>query len=171
MLAATTGSHTPEIAIQLWDLRYSVILASHLAPLPSTFAENKHSTPRLTLEEATSSQAILVLDAIDVKTDQTPSPSSVMIVPFSCPISSTIANALGLAAASAIWIESSANSGTLPKPKYGTSETKVVSAMQAAMEKNSPQAANKAFFEWEKRESKITVGSLLFSLFHASHDL
>lgn len=40
---------------------------------------------------------------------------------------------------------------------YDASRVKVLTTMRAAMEKNLPEAANVAFFEWEKRERAADV--------------
>jgi hypothetical protein len=80
--------------------------------------------------------------------------SSVLVLPFTVPQTSSIANAMGRGAAGTKWIAQDAvdsRTGLAPAP-YDAARTKVLTTMRAAMEKNLPQAANVAFFEWEKRE-------------------
>jgi len=43
-------------------------------------------------------------------------------------------------------------SGSSEPLPYDAARSKVLSTMRTAMEKNLPQAANAAFFEWEKRQ-------------------
>ncbi|RDB20161.1 hypothetical protein Hypma_012958 [Hypsizygus marmoreus] len=159
LLSALTNSPTPEIVLLLWDLQYSVLLASQTLPVPSTLSQSKDVTIKMTLVPATSSQALFVLSSQTSsstrKSQAPPSRSSILVVPFSCPETSTIANAMGQVSASARWMEPvTSDSAPLPVPSDDPARTKMLATMQAAMEKNLPQAANVAFFEWEKRESK-----------------
>ena len=166
LLAALTNTPTPEIALLLWDLRFSVLLASQALPVPSTFLQSKDITIKLSLVRATNSQALLVLSPHIVSYGEvkpkTASRSNVLVVPFLCPPTSTIANAMGQASAGVRWVEqaNALASSSSSQPLQDAARTKVLAMMQAAMEKNLPQAANVAFFEWEKRESQKTVNSV-----------
>ncbi|KAG6812938.1 hypothetical protein H0H92_015258 [Tricholoma furcatifolium] len=155
LLAALTASPTPEIILLLWDLQYSVLLTSYSVPIPSTLTHTKDI--KVTLVPASTSQALLVLSPLtsDVKrkSQETPSRSTILIVPFTCPATSTIANAMGRASSSAKWIEQ-AGSSSVNVPPHDPTRMKVLAAMKTAMDKNLPQAANKAFFDWETRETK-----------------
>ncbi|KAG5635014.1 hypothetical protein H0H81_012717 [Sphagnurus paluster] len=163
LLTALTASPTPEIVLLLWDLQYSILLASHALPVPSTL-EASDIMIKLTLVPASDSQALLLLSphtSDSVRQDQTKtSRSSVLVVPLVCPPTSTIANAMGKASAGAKWI-AQASSLALP-PTHDATSRKLLETMATAMGKNLPQAANLAFFEWEKRESmgsaKSSVG-------------
>ncbi|KAG6861980.1 hypothetical protein C0995_009164 [Termitomyces sp. Mi166 len=177
LLSALTDSSAPEIVLLLWDLQYSVLLASQSLPIPSTLSQVKDVTVKLTLVPASSSQALLVLSAHTTdagrKIEGTSLRSSVLVVPFTCPAKSTIANALGQASSGAKWIAQTASS-SVAIPSHDPAKAKVLSTMRAAMEKNLPQAANVAFFEWEKRESKAAseaskneAGSSQAALSHA----
>lgn len=160
LLSALTDTLAPEIVLLLWDLQYSVLLASQSLPIPSTLSQAKDVTMTLKLAPASSSQALLVLSAHTAdakhKSDGTPLRSSVLVVPFTCPETSTIANALGQASSGARWMAQAASS-SIASPSHDPSRTKVLATMRTAMEKNLPQAANVAFFEWEKRESKAAA--------------
>ncbi|KAG6897610.1 hypothetical protein C0992_013050 [Termitomyces sp. T32_za158] len=159
LLSALTDTPAPEIVLLLWDLQYSVLLASQSLPIPSTLSQAKDVTLKLKLVPASSSQALLVLSTHTAdarpKPEGTPSRSSVLVVPFMCPETSTIANALGQASSGAKWMAQAASS-SLAAPSHDPSRTKVLSTMRTAMAKNLPQAANVAFFEWEKRESEAS---------------
>jgi hypothetical protein len=64
---------------------------------------------------------------------------------------------MGRGAAGMSWIAQyvpDSGSGSAPAP-YDAARTKVLTTMRAATEKNLPQAANVAFFEWEKREKVV----------------
>jgi len=158
LLSALTNMPTPEIILLLWDLRFSVLLASQALPVPSTFLQSKDTSIKLSLVRATNSQAFLVLSPHNVNhgdvTQKTTSRSNVLVVPFLCPPISTIANAMGQASAGARWVEQATASASSSSSSQDAARAKVLTTMRAAMEKNLPQAANVAFFEWEKRESQ-----------------
>ncbi|KAF8076806.1 hypothetical protein FPV67DRAFT_1472732 [Lyophyllum atratum] len=162
LLSALTASPNPEIVLLLWDLQYSVLLARQALPVPSTLVQAKDVTIKMTLVPASGSQTLLLLSPqtsnAGRKTQATASRSSVLVVPLACPSVSTIASAMGKASSGARWIEqvASSSSGT---PRHDPARTKALATMKAAMEKNLPQAANVAFFEWEKRESKAAAQS------------
>ncbi|KAG6916470.1 hypothetical protein DXG01_006664 [Tephrocybe rancida] len=158
LLSALTASPTPEIVLLLWDLQYSVLLASQAFPIPSTLAQATGTTVKLTLVPTSGSQVLLVLSPhTSGKSQGTPSRSTVLVVPFTCPETSTIANAMGRASSGAKWIHQVATTSSPGVSPHDPTRTKVLSTMRTAMEKNLPQAANVAFFEWEKRESKAMV--------------
>ncbi|GLB34213.1 hypothetical protein LshimejAT787_0110970 [Lyophyllum shimeji] len=155
--ALTASSGTPGIVLLLWDLQYSVLLANQALPVPSTLAQADDVTIKLTLVPASSSQALLLLSPRSSRTgrksEAASSRSSVLVVPLTCPPVSTIANAMGRAASGGKWIDS-ATPSSLDTSPHDAARTKVLATMRTAMEKNLPQAANVAFFEWEKREAK-----------------
>lgn len=160
LLAATSKPPTQEIILLLWDLQYSVLLASHTMPTPSSLSDSKEVSIRLTLVPTSTSQAFLLLSpspspTSDRKSQMTSTPrSTVLVLPFAVPQTSSIANAMGKGATGTKWIitdVADSPSGSAPAP-YDAARTKVLTTMRAAMEKNLPQAANVAFFEWEKRE-------------------
>lgn len=156
LLAGITDSSTPEIALHVWDLQYSVLLTSHAIPIPSTLTQSKEVSISLNLVATTTSQALLVLSSNNAnperKSQGSPSRSSVLIVPYSVPITSTISNAMGRASAAAKWLTSSSSSAAAGQPSQDAPYAKLLATMRTAMDQNKPQAANSAFFDWEKRE-------------------
>ncbi|KAG5648709.1 hypothetical protein DXG03_000056 [Asterophora parasitica] len=160
LLSAVTVSHNPEIVLLLWDLQYSVLLASQALPVPTTLVQAKDVTINLTLVASSSSQVLLLLSPhtsnATRKVQPSSSRSSVLVVPMTCPAVSTIVNAMGQASAGAKWIHQ-AESSSCSAPTHDTARTKVLATLRAAMDKNLPHAANVAFFEWEKRETKAAA--------------
>ncbi|KAJ7491244.1 hypothetical protein FB451DRAFT_1514944 [Mycena latifolia] len=147
LLAAITSSPR-NIVLLLWDLQYSVLLASHILAIPSTLSHLSKLSITLRLVAAASPQALLVLSP---PTADAPSKSatrsSILVVPLSVPEMSTIGNAMGRALAGAQWIVQPSANDTL-----GPARGKVLTAVQAAMSGSEPQEAEKAFFDWEKSE-------------------
>ncbi|KAJ7063545.1 hypothetical protein C8F01DRAFT_1133448 [Mycena amicta] len=159
LLAAVTSSPR-SIVLLLWDLQYSVLLASHSFPIPSTLSSLPKISIALSLTTSASQQALLILSA--PPSDSAPpksARSSIFAVPLMFPKSSTLGNAMGRAGAGAQWLD-------LPVPEE-TSRTKVLSAVQKALANKNPEAAEEAFFTWETSEreagSETAFGHLFVS--------
>ncbi|KAG6820691.1 hypothetical protein H0H93_013210 [Arthromyces matolae] len=139
LLCALTDSPAPEIALLLWDLQYSVLLASHALPIPSTLTQSKDFGLKLNLVAASTTQALLILSAPTAdsgpKSGGASLQSSVLVLPFTCPETSTIANAIGRASSGAKWMAETASSSTAALP-HDPARTKLLSTMRAAMAKN-----------------------------------
>jgi hypothetical protein len=171
LLAGITQNPTREITLLLWDLQYSVLLASQTLPIPSALSQSNENTIKFNLVVANASQALLVLTPNvpsshrkSQASTSSPSRSSVLVVPFTAPATSTIANAMGRASSGAKWF-AQPNTSASPAPnqaKYDPARMKLLDTMRSAMGQNRPQAASVAFFEWEKREKaaneKVEIG-------------
>ncbi|KAF7359249.1 hypothetical protein MSAN_01267200 [Mycena sanguinolenta] len=149
LLAAITTSPTRNIVLLIWDLQYSVLLASHILAIPSTLSHVSKLSINLRLVEASSPQALLILSPLtaDIQAKSTSTRSSVLVVPFTIPKTSTIGNAMGRALAGAQWLVQPDADDTL-----GPERAKVVAAVQSALANNEPAAAEKAFSDWEQSE-------------------
>ncbi|KAJ7273087.1 hypothetical protein C8J57DRAFT_1128769 [Mycena rebaudengoi] len=150
LLAAITSSPARSIVLLLWDLQYSVLLASHVLAIPSALSHLPQLSLTLRLVNATSPQALLILSPASADAQaKTTSRSSILVVPLTVPETSTIGNAMGRASAGAQWLVPSPAADTL-----GPERAKVLATVQVALSKNEPQTAETAFFEWEKREQQ-----------------
>ena len=155
LLVGVNKAKSPEIVLLLWDLQYSVLLASHSLSLPTTLPYSKDTSIKLDLVAANMSHALLVLSPTRVsasaksETSSASSRSSVLVVPFIVPALSTIANAMGRAKDGLQWLanDSTSISG------LDAGQNKLLDVMRIAMEQNRPTAASTAFFEWEKEEA------------------
>ncbi|KAJ3884999.1 hypothetical protein GG344DRAFT_59887 [Lentinula edodes] len=152
LLAGLTGSTSNrEVVLLFWDLSFSVLLASRTLPLPPYITNEKVS---ITLVGALSSSNVLllvsptsVISGRRQSQGQSSSSSSVWVVPVTVPPSSSIANAIGRAAAAMPWLAVSDAQGD----SHDAVRTKLVNEMRSAMDRNQPENANNAFFEWEKQ--------------------
>ncbi|KAJ4472786.1 hypothetical protein C8J55DRAFT_140911 [Lentinula edodes] len=152
LLAGLTGSTSNrEVVLLFWDLSFSVLLASRTLPLPPYITNEKVS---ITLVGALSSSNVLllvsptsVISGRRQSQGQSSSSSSVWVVPVTVPPSSSIANAIGRAAAATPWLAVSDAQGD----SYDARRTNLVNEMRSAMDRNQPENANTAFFEWEKQ--------------------
>jgi len=154
VLLAGITTHAPELVLLLWDLQYSVVLASHSLPIPPYLSYNKEGV-NLSLAPASSSQALLVLTPQSPKPQST-SRSSVLVVPFTAPLKSTIANAIGRASSGIKWLVQSESVGERPIQELSIDRREVLKKMRTAIEQNWPEAADTAFFDWyERRKSAM----------------
>lgn len=112
-ILALTSSHVllasmpygqSEIVLLIWDMQYGIVLAEHRFPCPSHLHHGQQRGVAMELAASGSpDQALLVLHPAAGKHDQTRA-TSVLVVPYTVPKTSTIANALGRAAATQQWI-------------------------------------------------------------------
>lgn len=162
VLLASIPSHSSEICLLLWDLAYSVLLASHSFTIPSSVSFNSKEGISVELVYATSTQALLALSPRTSKTTSSSAPkpkSAILIVPYTAPSVSTIANAMGRADSAKKWLAKAATASTTKPFHIGVDATRanVLKTMRAAVEQNRPEAADVAFFEWLEKEQKAQV--------------
>ncbi|KAJ6606417.1 hypothetical protein DFH09DRAFT_8080 [Mycena vulgaris] len=147
LLAAITSSPR-NIVLLVWDLQYSVLLASHILAIPSTLSHLLKLSMTLRPVTTTSPQALLVLSPPTAETQtKSATRSSILVVPLAVPAMSTIGNAMGRAQAGAPWLVQPSANDTL-----GPARAKVLLEVQIGMTTDAPQDAEKAFFDWEKSE-------------------
>ncbi|KAJ8482300.1 hypothetical protein ONZ45_g15004 [Pleurotus djamor] len=151
LLAGITSSSPREIALLIWDLQYSILLASNSLAIPSTLIQSKDVVIRLALSLA-ENHALLTLSPFVRSSSRKSSSSisglrsSVFAIPFSTPLVSTIASAIGHNLSGARWLKPTVSSDD-------TSDTaELLTSMQAAMDQGKPQAASDAFFAWKGKQ-------------------
>ena len=156
LLAGVTRGPTREIIFLLWDLRYSVVLATHSIQIPSTLSQTDKRGLILELVAAGTGQAILVLTPTAQHTKSTASEASsslrstVLVVPFTVPVTSTIANAIGLASHSKKWLVHD-ESSPLTYSELDATQLALLQSMRNMVKQNRPEGAGTAFFEWSKK--------------------
>lgn len=163
LVAGVTKAPSREIVLLLWDLQYSVVLATHTIPIPSTLSQSDKKGLTLELVAAGATQAILVLTPTiqHVKSTGPEASSSlrstVLVVPFTVPAASTIANAMGLASHSKKWLlraESSLSTSSDINP----TQLALLQSMRTMINQNRPEGASTAFFEWSKDAATLLEG-------------
>ncbi|KAI9064835.1 hypothetical protein FKP32DRAFT_1665671 [Trametes sanguinea] len=176
LAAICTGSST-EIALLLWDLRYGVLLAQQMIPVPSTLPRPKKTGAILRLSTSAPSpssragktavaqlNALLVLAPApdrDAQADSAPARSTLLVVPLTVPANSTIAAAVGRANSGARWLSTKQAPGA-PQVGRGTGEMslaarKALKEMKASVSGSAGgnvAGAESAFFEYVKTESR-----------------
>jgi hypothetical protein len=78
--------------------------------------------------------------------------STVLVVPFAVPRTSTIANAMGRASHNVKWLAQDASQSSSTYAELDTSQVALFTSMRAMMDQNRPEAASTSFFEWVQRE-------------------
>lgn len=158
LLAGVTSSPShPELAILLWDLQYSILLASQTLAVPSTLTRTKKRSARIVLsspsKSGTAEQVLLALSPqLTFEASEGESRSSILVVPVSVPSTSTIANAMGKASAGAKWVAgASSGSGTTASRdvvSLGDKQRDVIKALRDAVAKNGPGGAGDIFVKY-----------------------
>ncbi len=187
LLSAVTAGSPMEIVTLLWDLRYGVLLAQQFIPVPSTLPRPKKHGAVLRLQvspssvsgsdsiraSAVSMNAILVLHPSPDREHQAESGaaaarSTVLVVPVTVPLKSTIAAAMGKANAGARWVSTkpsgpiSQGQGQLTRGGVELSPhaRKALREIKAALDgsaNGSTVAAETVFFEYVKQQSKGAI--------------
>jgi hypothetical protein len=155
LLAGLTRSPTREIVFLIWDLKYSVLLASQTMPIPSTLSQADKEGLTLELVAAGSGQAMLVITPNTHPIKSPPEVSSslrstALVVPFTVPAASTIANAMGLASRGAKWLVQDESSPSMSS-ELDAIQVTLLQSMRKMVEQNRPDGASTAFFEWGKK--------------------
>ncbi|GJE84877.1 hypothetical protein PsYK624_009530 [Phanerochaete sordida] len=165
LLAGVSSATPPELVFLLWDLQYSVVLASRTLPIPSTITRTKKQGIRLQLSGSTGGpqQAILILSpasapaiangdsGLHSMTDDSAQRSSVLAIPLAVPASSSVANALGKTSATEKWTVHAATNvsqANLSSTNLEAAQVKLLRAMRTAMEQKRVEAADELFFDW-----------------------
>lgn len=166
VLLASIPSHSSEICLLLWDLAYSVLLASHTFPIPSSLAfdpDPKAGGIAIELVAGTSTQALLALSPKSSSSKSGASSkakSTILVVPYGVPPVSTIANAMGRAESGKKWLAkanvkvkaASASAAEESHVGMDVARTSLLKTMRSAVEQNRPEAADAVFFEWLEKE-------------------
>ncbi|KAI0254799.1 hypothetical protein BJV78DRAFT_1183009 [Lactifluus subvellereus] len=145
-----------DLVLLLWDLRYSVVLASHRFPTPANLSTSKGVS--LDLVPALDTLVLLsVSSGLLDKSSQ--SCSAVFVVPLTAPATSTISNAMGRASSSARWL---AKPNALPNDHTQNASLDhdrrdLLDKLRSAIRQNRPEAADSAFFEWLENHSGSTT--------------
>jgi hypothetical protein len=168
LLAGITTSD-PEVAILLWDLQYSVVLASHIFALPtSLFGSSKPSSSSVSirLSAVSESQAALTLSPVPSVVVTSSHRSTVYGIPFTLTATSTVAAALGRAAATSKWLSRSLGPIPVESTVMDKDQEKLLESLNDYSTQNQLDGMKKAFFTFIK-QYRSTVGPML--LFHILH--
>ena len=158
-----------ELVLLLWDLRYSVVLASQRFSIPAKLSTSKGNVS-LRLIPASNTLALLSVSS-ELVNKSSKTSSAILAVPVTAPATSTIANAMGRASSSAQWLAKSEalSNGYMPHAPFDSDRRDLLDKLKAALRQNHPEAADSAFFEWLDKRSSATVdtqhieqGDLLF---------
>ena len=150
-------TQSQDLVLLLWDLRYSVVLASHRFSTPAKISTSKGSVSLRLIPALNTLVLLSVSSGLPTKTSK-PS-SAVLAVPVMAPATSKIANAMGRASSSAKWLAKSdvLSNGHVPYAPFDSDRRELFDKLKAALRQNNPEAADSAFFEWLENRSSSTV--------------
>ncbi|KIK03283.1 hypothetical protein K443DRAFT_131500 [Laccaria amethystina LaAM-08-1] len=124
LLSGVSPTSPSEINLLLWDLQYSILVTSQTLPIPTVLASNPlqlrlfpastRSSEEGQIQTLLQDQALLLLSPSSKISDKMQSTSSVIVVPYAIPHTSTIAAAMGKAALSEQWIRNTPTTQTQP---------------------------------------------------------
>jgi hypothetical protein len=147
-------TQSQDLVVLLWDLRYSVVLASHCFPIPTNLTASKAGIS-LKLIPASNTQVLLSLSSTPQgKTSKLR--SAVFVIPVTVPATSTIATAMGRASSSAKWLV--APNGEMSSVSFSSDRHDLLKKLRSTLRQNDLEAADSAFFEWHKKKSASAAG-------------
>lgn len=173
VLLAGISSLSQEIVVLLWDLQFSVLLASHTLPMPSTLLSSPLYIqlvlgPQILTKTRTqvTGQALLILSSLppspvpgkgkrkekEKVAAEYKSTTVLFVVPYTVPSFSTVSAALGLGGVSERWLRGSDEQGSPVKPTADeANRVKLLSTIRSAVEGGQGQAAAAAFMQWASK--------------------
>ena len=181
---ALTSSHvllagfslSQEIIILLWDLQFSVLLASHTLSLPSSLSSSLYFQLILGPQNVTkthaqvSGQALLILSSlppssppgkVEKASAEYKSTSVLFVVPYTVPSTATISAALGLGGASDKWLRGLDNHSSSIKPTaVEMSRAKLLTSIRSAVDGGRGQAAAAAFIKWVSQDEDVETSDV-----------
>ncbi|KAF8165883.1 hypothetical protein B0H34DRAFT_254615 [Crassisporium funariophilum] len=178
LLAGITTSQ--EISLLVWDLKFSVVLASHVLPIPSSLSSSSlylHlvAGPQFLTrkDKQILGQAVLIVSSLPPSSSgknkdiskECKSTSVLVVIPYLVPMKSTIAGAMGRGGISEKWLRTANQPATPGKPSAEeAARTKVLSTLRSAIQGGRAQAAAAAFMKWVPKgvegQEKDSVSSL-----------
>lgn len=148
-------AQSQDLIVLLWDLRYSVVLASHRFPISTNLMASKAGIS-LALIPASNTQVLLSLSARPQgKTSKLR--STIYVIPVAVPENSTIATAMGRASSSAKWLVAPNGGGPL-SVSFSADRHDLLNKLRSTIRQNDPEAADSAFFNWLQNKSGSAVG-------------
>ncbi|KAH9077077.1 hypothetical protein EDB83DRAFT_2348082 [Lactarius deliciosus] len=142
-----------DLVVLLWDLRYSVVLASHRFPIPTDLTASKTGIS-LKLIPASNTQVLLSLSS-GPQGKSSKSRSAIFVIPTTVPATSTIATAMGCASSSAKWLV--APNGGPSSVSFSPERHDFLNKLRSTIRQNDSEAADSAFFEWVENRSGSAV--------------
>ncbi|KAI9447943.1 hypothetical protein H4582DRAFT_42547 [Lactarius indigo] len=142
-------AQSQDLVVLLWDLRYSVVLASHRFPIPTNLSGSKTGIS-LKLIPASNTQVLLSLSSRP-QGKSSKSRSAVFVIPTTVPATSTIAIAMGRASSSAKWLVPP--NGEPLSVSFSPDRQDLLNKLRSTFRHNDPEAADSAFFEWVENRS------------------
>ncbi len=152
LLSTITPSNPSDIQLLLWDLRYSVVLASASCPVPPSIAMVPPSKIEIRLSMMPSDQFALTLSPNNAEIHRS-TRCVAMVASLSTIPPSTIAVAMRCMDETKKWISRPGDPDITDATEKGRRE--LMEGIRLNLKDGDTEAANKKFFDWvESKESK-----------------
>lgn len=149
--ALLAGISSGELLLSLWDLQYQVLLASRSMPLPSS---TRSSAPLLHAISVDDHQALILIThsmPSGTKKNTSDSPSSLIMVPFTVPPTSSILNAIATGQPAGGWLKAEESVVDMMSP----SERAIIAQIKADSSK-----ANEILTKYQKETKSVSAVSV-----------
>ncbi len=143
-----------DLVLLLWDLRYSVVLASHRFPIPTNLTASKASIS-LKLIPASNSQVLLSLFSTPQGKKSSRARSVVFVIPTIVPDTSTIATAMGRASSSGKWLVEP--NGGPSNVSFSSDRHDLLNKLRTTIRQGDHETADSEFFKWLDNHSGSTA--------------
>ncbi|KAI0082514.1 hypothetical protein K474DRAFT_527095 [Panus rudis PR-1116 ss-1] len=152
LLAGVASGHSSEIVLLLWDLQYSVVLASQTVSIPSTLYRTKKTGIEIQLVGGKDENDHVILVLSPLPTVDPNARSSVLFVPLIVPPKSTIANAMGHASSTVRWLVQSPSLASVEN--FEPRQTKLLNTIRTALDQKRVDSADDAFSSYVAEQEK-----------------
>ncbi|GJJ07329.1 hypothetical protein Clacol_001530 [Clathrus columnatus] len=146
LIACVEGSSNLHLA--LWDIRYSVVLATQQFALPSNLITGLKTAPQINLVVATQTEVLVLVSPPTDSEALSSSRSAIFVFPVNIPASSSIALAMGKALDAPVWL---LNTKGPPIREEGRRQD-LLNRIHDAINNGSPHEADSMFFTWVEEE-------------------
>lgn len=147
-----------DIAILLWDVKYSVILAQRRITIPNNLSSISPKQVLLQAIPCNESQSILLIypsmSRARSKSPTTGLKSVVMILPHTVPPMSSLANAIGKASSAEAWLKSG-DAQALEVSGIDEARKDILQRMAEAFQNGTAEDSDRVFFEWLDEQRSI----------------
>jgi hypothetical protein len=147
-----------DIAMLLWDIKYSVILTQRRITIPNNLSSVSPKQVLLQAIPCNESQSILLVysstSRAQSKSSTTGLKSVVMILPHTVPPTSSLANAIGKASNAEAWLKSS-DAQALEVNGIDEDRRDILQRMSEAFQNGTAEDSDRVFFEWLDEQRSI----------------
>lgn len=157
LLVGVNQKKRDEMAVLLWDVQYSVLLAEQLLSIPSNLSGVPVEKLQLQLLRGNQTHTILIVSPswTQLRPSQLPAgaKSNILMIPYTVPPASTLSNVIGRAEAGNAWLKSSEDAKHSLTMDYDEGKDAILQAVVKELDEGKVDAADTIFFQWVTEET------------------